>query len=200
MRSFSPSTASYFAARGPIVAHALIWVEARNRSTGAVEAIGFYTGADHSDFVINGETRTYYGAGAALNIDPIRMQTGIAVRTQRVVLSQVAPEVLQAIRGYEPRHAPVEIHRAIYDPETRLLVDTPHRLFKGYIDKVVVTTPAKGQSGQIELTLASAARALTVPLTRKRSDASLRARAPGDAIRKYASITDKVETLWGRKK
>lgn len=199
MRSYSPTTAAYFARRGPILAHVLVWLSAKNRSTGATETIGFWTGDDHADFVIGGQTRTYYGAGAALGVDPIRYQAGLTVRTQRLKLSQVAPEVMLALRGYEPRHAPVEIHRALFDPETHALIDMPHRVFKGFVDKAPIPTPVKGGKATLELTIASAARALTVPLSRKRSDASLRARSAGDAFRQYASMADKVETLWGRK-
>lgn len=198
MRSYSPATAAYFAARGPVLAHVLIWIAARNRSTGAVETIGFWTGADHRDFVIAGATRTYYGAGAALSVDPIRLQTGLQVRTQRVQLSQVAVEAQLAVRGYDPRHGPVEIHRAIFDPLSEALVDEPHLVLRGNIDKVQIKTPAKGEAGSIEIEIATAARRLTKPLTRKRSDASLRVRAGTDAFRQYAALADKVETPWGR--
>lgn len=199
MRTYSATTAAYFARRGPIVARALVWIAAKNRETGAVETIGFWTGADHAEFVIDGAARTYYGAGAALDIDPLRFAAGLQVRNQRLRMSQIAAETQIAIRGYEMRHAPVEIHRALFDPETELLVDTPHRLFKGYVDKVQINTPKKGEKGSIDVTLSSAARALTAPLSRKRSDASLRARAPNDAFRQYASLADKVETYWGTK-
>ncbi len=198
MRSYSPATAAYMAARGPIHAHALIWIEARNRETGAAETIGFWTGDDHASFVIAGQARTYYGAGTTLGVDPIRRGTGLQVRTQRASLSGISPETQLALRGYDARHARVEIHRAIFDPLTLQLVDEPHRLFRGYIDKLKIITPAKGEAGKAEIELASAARALTTPLSRKRSDASLRARAPADAFRQYASQADAVETPWGR--
>lgn len=198
MRSFSPVTAAYFAARGPILAHALMWVTARNRSTGAEETIGFWTGVDHQVFTIGAEARTYYAAGNMLSVDPLKWRTGLQVRTQRVTLSQVAPEVQELIRGYDPRHAKIELHRALFDPLSESLVDTPHLLLRGFIDKVTLTTPAKGGSGDVTVEIASAARALTRPLNRYRSDASLTARAPSDTFRKYASTTDKIEVPWGK--
>lgn len=198
MRSFSPVTAAYFAARGPILAHVLMWVTARNRSTGADETIGFWTGVDHQVFTIDGVARTYYAAGSMLTVDPLKWRAGLQVRTQRVTLSQVAAEVQQLIRGYDPRHAAVEIHRALFDPVTEVLVDTPHLMLRGFIDKVSLTTPAKGGSGDVTVEIASAARALTRPLNRYRSNASLTARAPTDTFRKYASTTDKIEVLWGK--
>lgn len=198
MRTYSPATAAYMAARGPIHAHALIWIEARNRATGAPETIGFWTGDDHAVFVIDGQARSYYGAGTTLGIDPIRRVTGLQVRTQRATLSGISPETQLALRGYDARHAQVEIHRAIFDPLTLQLADQPHRMFRGYIDKLKIVTPPKGETGKAEVELASAARALTTPLSRKRSDASLRQRSPNDAFRQYASQADVVETSWGR--
>lgn len=198
MRIYSPVTSAYMAARSPIHAHALIWIEARNRGTGETETIGFWTGDDHAGFVIGGQARTYYGAGSTLGLDPIRRGTGLQVRTQRANLSGITPETQLALRGYDARHARVEIHRAIFDPDTLLLADDPHQLFRGYIDRLKIHTPAKGEAGKVEVELASAARALTTPLSRKRSDASLRGRAPTDAFRQYASVADAVETSWGR--
>lgn len=199
MRSFSPTTAGYFAQRGSFVGHVLIWLTARNRSTGADETIGFWTGSDHREFTISGDPRTYYAAGAMLQVDPIRRQTGIRTRTQRVTFSQIAPEVLQALRGYDPRHAPVEMHRALFDPETDALIDEPHVILRGFVAKAPITTPAKGEAGSVQVEIATHAQALTRILGRSRSDASMRTRAPDDAFRQYASIADAVDTPWGKK-
>ena len=198
MRSYPPITAAYFASRAAFRAHLLVWVSARNRTSGLTESIGFWTGADHAEFVLEGETRTYYGAGAMLTADPIRSQTGLKVRTWRIVFNQVAPEAQQLIRGYDARHAPVEVHRALFDPEGEQLIDTPHLVRRGFIDKAPITTPPKGETGgQIAIEISTQSRALTRPVSRYRSDASLRGRAPADAFRKYASIADSVDTKWG---
>lgn len=198
MRSYSPSTAAIMVARSPLHAQALVWIEARNRTTGAIETVGLWTGDDHRDFVIGTETRTYFGAGALLNVDPIRRQSGLQARTQKATLSGIPPEVQLALRGYNVRHAPIEVHRAMFDPLTLVLADAPHRVFRGYVDRLRFVTPKKGEAATAELELASAARALATPLSRKRSDASLRAHAPDDAFRQYASQADAVETRWGR--
>lgn len=197
MREFSPNTAAYFAQVTPIRARILIWISARDRSTGAVETIGFWTGEDHQVFSIGGVNRTYYGAGDVLSVDPIRRSTGLQVHSQRVSLSQVSEPVAQAVRGYDPRHAPVEIHRALFDPLSGGLVDEPHVLFRGFVDKLTISTPAKGESGSITMEIASQARALTKALSRYRSNATLIERAPTDTFRKYSARTDKVEVPWG---
>lgn len=197
MREFSPNTAAYFANIAQTNAEVLIWISARDRTTGAVQTIGFWTGADHQQFVIGGQNRTYYGVGSVLAVDPIRRSTGLQVRTQRVSFSQVSEPVAQAVRGYDTRHAPVEIHRALFDPETSGLVDEPHELFGGFVDKLTISTPAKGESGSISMEIASRSRALTKALSRYRSAATLTERAPTDTFRKYSARTDKVEVPWG---
>lgn len=198
MRSFSPATAAHFASREAFIGHLLLWVSARNRSSGGVEQIGFWTGVDHQQFTIDGQDRTYYAAGAFLKADPLRDQTGIKVRSYRVTLSQVSNEVQQLIRGYDPRHAPIELHRALFHPLTENLIDEPHVLRRGYIDKVTLTTPQKGGAGSVAIEIVTEARSLTIPLSRFRSDATLRARAPEDAFRQYSSLTETAEVLWGR--
>lgn len=197
MRTYSPATAALFASRASFVGHLLIWFRARNRETDAVETIGFWTGADHADFVIGAETRTYYGAGAMIGMDPIQRETGLKVRTQRVTFSQVSAELLQLVRGYDPRHAPVEVRRAMFDPDTDTLVDTPHIILKGYIDQLKLPTPAKGEKASVPIEIATAGRALTKPLARFRSNATLLARTPGDRFRRYATLADAAEVKWG---
>lgn len=197
MRSFSTATATYFASRDAFVGHLLVWFSARNRTTGAVETIGFWTGDDHQDFVIGSETRTYYGAGAMLSVDPIQRETGLKVRSQRLGFSQVSAEVLQLVRGYDPRHAPVELRRALFDPDTGALVDTPHVILKGYVDKLKLPTPAKGESANVQIEVATSARALTKPLSRFRSQATLTARSGTDKLRQYATLAE-ASTEWGR--
>lgn len=103
-----------------------------------------------------------------------------------------------AIRGYDPRHAPVEVHRALFDPETEQLIDEPHMILRGYLDKLSLPTPAKNERASVNFEVATAGRALTKPVSRYRSNASLRARASEDGFRKYASLADTVVVKWGR--
>lgn len=198
MRYYTPTTTAYFAARADFVGHNLYWFTAINRANGAVETIGFWSGADHATFTIDGQARIYYGAGNFVSMDPMRRQTGVKARSQRVQFAQVSPEFLTLIRTYDPRHAAVEIHRALFDPLSEQLADEPHLIQRGFVDKAAFPTPAKGGSASVSIEIATHARALTKKVSRYRSDASLRARSPSDAFRQYASITEAVETVWGR--
>lgn len=195
MRSFDPATAAAIAAPS-IVARALIWIRARDRVSGAEQALGLWTGDDSAQFTINGQSRSYAGAGALLSIDPIISQSGLLVRMSRITLSPLAPEVAQAIRGYDPRLAPVEIHRALFSPDTFNLVAEPHRVFSGWIDELVINTPEVGGEATVEVTLASSARALTRGLPIKKSDETQKRRS-GDRFRRWADISAAVDVYWG---
>lgn len=199
MRSFDSATAAQFAARAGLVARLLVWIVARDRATGEPVSLGFWSGNDAVQFAINGAARDYYGAGALMQVDDFTFSAGLDVRMQRLVLSPLAPEVAQVIRGYEPRLARIEVHRALFDPATMSLVAEPHRLFRGWIDEVDIATPAIGGQAAVTITMASTARAMTRTLSLKKSDESQKLRG-GDRFRRYADISGSVDVWWGEKR
>ena len=199
MREYAPAVTSFLSELRGVKVRALVWIQARNRSTGAVEETGFWNGADAQDFVISGVTRTYYGAGALMNVPPIKSGVGLNVQMHDLTLSGVPPEVLQLIHGYDARLAPVEVHRAVFDPETDQLLAEPHRLLKGTIEEMNVPRPVPGESGEVTITVATAARRLTPILTINKSDAAQRSINPNDRGREYSAISGAVGVFWGVK-
>lgn len=195
MRSFDAPTLSAFQTRTQIMARVLVWITARNRSTGLPEQLGLWNGGYDRSFTINSVARTYVGAGALMQMPPLVYQVGLAVRMQRLTLSPIDPTVGNLIRTYDARLAPIEIHRALFDPVTTALISEPHRLFKGMIDELEVTADAKGET-RCEVTVASSARYLTRTLTLKRSDASQQLRS-GDRFLRYADVSGEVDVYWG---
>lgn len=196
MREYDATTAAWLASGQHVIARSLVWISARNRDTLATETIGFWTGDDHREFTINGSLRTYFGAGAALDVPAFVYQTGLDVRMHTISLAGVAPEVEQAIRGYEPRLAPVEVHRALFSPDTMNLVAEPHRVFRGTIDEISYPTPEIGGDAVVSVSVASASRTLTRTLTLMKSDNAQRLRG-GDRFRRYADVSGAVEVKWG---
>jgi hypothetical protein len=194
-RSYTTTTGDYLSARVSMSARTLLWISPKNRSTGATETIGLWTGYDDLTFTIDGVDRLYYGAGPLISVDAITMTTGLQVQMQKVRLSMISDAVQQAIRTYDTRLAPVEIHRALFTDDT--LIDAPVRVFKGWCDSINITREAEGGSFYGDMTLASAARALTRSLATTKSDADLRRRSSTDAFRKYASIAAAVPYYWG---
>ena len=196
MRSYSGTELSYLQSRNGFSARTLFWVQARNRGTGLVETMGLWSGEENRAFTIGGVVRDYYGAGALLGLDGIVMQTGIGVRLQRISLAAVSAEVAQLLRGYDASLAPCEIHRALYDPLTGSLIAEPLRIWKGFVDQAPIPTAEIGGESVVDMSLASAARALTRTLTLTKSDAVQRLRG-GDRMRQYQDVSGKVPVAWG---
>ena len=193
------NSAAYLAGETAIVSHVLIWILARNRSTGAQEAIGFWTGDDHQTFVVEGQSRTYFGAGDVLEVPPLTSESGLQVRMHSFGLASLAPEVAMALRGYEPRLAVVEVHRVLFYGSTGAQVADPHRVLAGWIDEAQITTPAIGGQGSATITVASSARALTRTLPICKSDAQQRLRT-GDRFRRHVDVSGSVDVVWGARR
>ncbi len=197
MRSLTAPELAYIEADDGRVAHALIWIVARNRTTGLPETMGLWTGEDHATFMIDGQPRLYFGAGTVLQVDDLTYSVGLSVQMQTARLSAITPEVALLLRGYDARLAPVEIHRALFFAASGALVAPPMRLFKGRIEEQPISTPVKGGTAAVQIKMASSVREMTRTLTLMKSDPALRARSPGDGFRKYNTVSGQVDTPWG---
>ena len=207
MRAIDPAAAAHLQARRPIIIRNLIWIIARHRATNANETLGLWDGDDHQVIEIDGQMRTYYGAGGLLQIDPIGHAAGTDVRRVRVSLAPMAPEVQMAIRGYDPRTAPVEIHRLIVDPVTMAQIGQPWRQLKGRISEIEMVNPGddgeEGSNAECRLTIATNAIEGTRGLALKKSDESQKLRKLTDGRQdrffRYTDISGKVPVIWGEK-
>lgn len=197
MRTFTPAMTPYLAAPGSFRAEVLLWLEAKNRTSGLTETIGFWTGAYHREFTIGGATRLYYGAGNILNPPSITFNAGFQVETVDVEMSSLTAEVIQAVRLYDPRQRLAEMHRAFFDASTENLIEEPHRVLKGRVNKAPIVTPAVNQTASLRLSLVTNSRSLTRRNTKRRSDDTYQLRTAGDRINKYAAVSGKVEVVWG---
>ena len=206
MRILDPTSTEYLSACTGVASRHMIHVVARNRATGAQEALGLWQGDDHLTIAINGVNRTYYGAGGLIGVEPIRAGIGLEVRMLQALLSPLTPEVALMLRGYDARLAPAELHRGLLSLETGQLIAEPIRVFRGWVDEVKIRTGAVSgtgegsDTGEATVTLASAARGLTRALTLTRSDAEMRRRNSGDRFRDYTDIAGEVGVWWGEKR
>lgn len=185
--------------RGALALEVLIWIRAKNRTTGAPEVLGLWTGLEPRAFSINGVSRTYEGAGAVLDVPDLISQVGLGVQMQSASLALVTEEVQELIRGYDARQAPVEIHLARFDPVTNQLLDVT-RAFKGWLDEAAVREGVKNGSASLTARLASSARALTRLVPLRRSDTAHQTAQPGDAFFRYADVSGAVSVWWGMKR
>lgn len=193
MKELDPAVQAHLAARKGTQAVRFVWVEAKNRSTGAVETMGLSQLDDTTtETVINGRTllptsRVYQGVGANLRVPPIPLTTDFTVRTIRVGLSQISAAAQQLVRGYETRRAPIEIHLGYCDPETGLLLAPPRPIFVGWVNGNPITTPAANSEGGIDVECVSYVRKLTFTNPAKRSDEQQKLRQ-NDRFRRYTDV------------
>lgn len=187
---------TYHQQRAGVIAHWLVWVQAGDPLTESATARGFWTGDDDVTITIDGVARQYAGAGALQGVQPIVEETGLAVRMLRVELTDV-DDVRALLRGLIVKAQPVEIHRAVFDLETRALVVAPELRFAGTVDETPMETGAVGGSSRFGIVIASLTRGLTRLVPLFKSDAALQSRAPGDEFRKYAATTTKWVVPWG---
>jgi hypothetical protein len=197
MPTIAPAVQQQLEERRGTDAHVLLWIEAKNRDTGAPETIGFWTGDDHQEFLINGEIRTYFGAGDVIDTPPIIASKGFQVRNYRVSLPPLVDEVKTLIRQFEPRLAQVEIHSCPLDIDSGNALAAPLRMFKGILNEAPEELGPKGGPSRTELVLVTSARTLTLALPLKRSNAELQRRSPSDLGREYSDIAGEWVVPWG---
>lgn len=197
MIEYDTATLNALIGDGTLVARRLVWISARERGTGDMASVGFWDGVDHATFTIGGVARTYLGAGAILDMQDLVYRTGLMIQPQELRVSPLHPAILLAIREYDARRAPIEIHRALFNAETRALIAPPHRIFKGFIEDAPIPSPPDGgDMGAISMSLVPATFALTSTLPMYKSDATQRRRG-GDRARRYIDLTGQVTCLWG---
>lgn len=178
---------------GVVVPRWLVWISARNFSTGVVETAGFCNHDDDLVVRIGGVDRTYTGAGGMISLDPLEFESGTTVQIRRAAFSMVAPEVEAAVFQYDTRLAPVEIHLALLDPETQEVVGTSKGL-SGWVEESEV---AEGEQPTLSLGFAASSRAGTKTLAAKKSPESQRKRNPIDKGRDYSDLAAEVKVQWG---
>lgn len=188
---------AYLEARRGTVARFLVWINARRRNDNVIESIGLWTGDDDQAFVIDGQSRSYLGGQHILSVPPIVGNIGLDVRMLEIALA-TTPAVEQAVRGYDPGLQRIEVHRALFNLDTRNLVAPPARVFLGTVDETPIESAEVGGTGSIRLVCASLARNLTRTVPLKRSNAALRARAPSDGFRKYVVDANTWRVPWGQ--
>ncbi|MHB1086463.1 MAG: hypothetical protein ACYCZ0_01820 [Minisyncoccota bacterium] len=151
--------------------------------------------------VLDGETgsadsRDFVGDGAILSISDVPNVNDLSIRRIQVVLSQLHETVENMVRGHDIRLARAEYHRALFNPLTRNLVDTPVCHYIGQVAISPITTPAAGEEGGIAIDVISDTQELTRINPAKRSDETQKRRS-GDRKMKYASITNSIKLAWG---
>lgn len=185
-------------------ARTFLYIVAKTRDTGVPAPVGFWNDVGSvSAPVIDGitgatVTRDFFGSGRLIGIDDIPLTSDISVREISGSLSQIDQTTQNAVRLYEAKLAPVQIYRGIFDPSTNNLIDAAVCRFVGFIDRIEIVTPKKGEFGSINVTMVSQSREMTRANTDVRSDESQQARSPGDRFYKDVGVVADWEMFWGR--
>lgn len=204
---FSAATITAIQSRQALVVANFIQIAARNRTTGGIEFLRLWSGWDTADVqVLDPDTllpvtRTYYAGGGVVEWPQIPLTSDLSIRNIRVTLSQINNQVLDAVQGYDAKHAPVQIHRAYLDPETHLPVAPAVPRFIGFVNGAPKRVPAVGGEGGIELSIVSETRSLTRVNPLKRSDEFQQQRG-GDRFRRYVDVAGGwlANVHWGEAK
>ncbi len=198
------TTALSTATADGIVVRRAIWIEARNRDTGAAEELGCWDGDEDVNLTVirgrDGATvaRPYYG-GAPLKIGDIVLSSGLTVETLSIDLSQLADVVRLAVRTHDVARAPIEIHEILLSPETGrpLAPDLP--IYQGIIDGAPITTPRIGGQGKVALRCVSEMMALLDRGNPEKSSYEAKLLRDGDEWNLYAGSLESWDIPWGQK-
>lgn len=201
MRSLGAPTIAALAARR-LVMRDLIWVQAKDGSNTPVVAAFWNDRGALTTNVVSGQSggtvsRTYTGSGSVIKVGDIPLTSDLTIRTVEVTLSNVDTTVDTLIRGYNLRLALVDIHRCLFDPVTRVVVEAPSPRLAGFIDGVSVVTPKSGDKGAIVFKVISNTQELTRNSSEKRSNYAQRRRLAGDDFFQYAGIMPNRILTWG---
>lgn len=202
MRVISGSNQTALAARA-LVARDFIWFTVRDRSSGALASVGFWSDIETvSGVSVLGQdgstvTRTYIGAGSLIAVDDIPAVSTIQVQDIRIRMSQLNESVENAIRGYDIRQGGVQIHRGLFDPVTRQLVSPAFIRFVGFVNTVEIKTPSENEDGYVELVCVSHTQELMRANPATRSHADQQKRANGDDFFVDAAVVGNWKKTWG---
>lgn len=202
MRDIDSDTQAALAARA-LVARDFIQITGKKFSDGSTATAYFWSdlGTVTAEVIdaITGDAAShdYIGTATLLKIDDIPLTSDVTVRTINASLSQINQAVIDAVRGYDLKQAPVQIHRGMFDPQTRQLVAPPLPRFVGFVDQCVINTPQEGSDGSIVLTLTSHTQELTRFNTAKCSDADQKRRSDSDNFYQDIAVVGNWQAFWG---
>ena len=189
--------------RSALLETVMVWLEGRDRETGAVHGIGLWQGEQTEQIRVTDmftgatEVRAFFSLGI-ISVGSIRYEAGLDIRPVSLTLSRLSEPVQAAFRLYEARGAKAQIWRRSFDPESRLPLGDPEPRFKGFVNQAPMERPEAGGEATIEVQLVSTARMLTFTSERKKSDEAQRLRGD-DRLRRYKGMSRAWDVPWGNK-
>lgn len=186
-----------------LIARDFLWIIARERNSGLPVSVGFWSDIeDASVFVVDPDTlqpviRPYKAAGGLISIDAIPAVSVIEVQDIAIKMSQLDELVEQAVRLYDIKQARVEIHRGLFDPDTRNLISPAVVRFVGFVNQVQISTPQENSDGGVTLTCVSHTQELTRANPATRSHEDQKTRDSSDIFFIDAATVSEWDIQWG---
>ena len=93
MRAVDSAAQALRGERAGLAERIMVWIAARNRLSGDIEALGLWTGEDSETITVTDlwtgapATRVFHGAGSLLGISAVQHEAGLSVRPVRLTLS-----------------------------------------------------------------------------------------------------------------
>ncbi len=190
--------------KGELIYRDFIWLVARTRETGDPVEFGVWSDVgtfecDMIDPYTGGTvTRSFFPAGQSIEIPDIPLAQGLAVQPIEIRLNQVNEAINDFIRTYDCKQANIQIHRGMFDPDSRELVAPAVPRFNGFVDLLPVTTPAENSDGDVTVQAVPNSQELTRANSDTRSDASQRLREGTDNILQDVAVVADWQDFWGR--
>jgi hypothetical protein len=203
-RSISAANQAALESRA-LVARDFLWLEVRNRDTGATVTDGMWSDYGTVDAAVMdpdtglSDTRTFTGTGGLIKISDIPLVNNLTVQNVTISLNQILDRVNDLLRGYDPKQGRVEIYRGLFDPATRKMVAAAECRFVGFIDEIEINTPKEGDEGGVTITCVSHTQELARSNPDTRSDASQRLRSSTDNFFQDAAVVGDWDFFWGKK-
>lgn len=199
----SPATlAALQAARTKgLVIREFVWFKGKNRDTGVTETVGICSeGVAVTIDVIRPndgavESRVYQPGAGLMKIPPIPSSMKFEERRLRLTFSRLSPAIISAVKVYEAKGKPVQIHRAYYDPETMRAVDAAHCRFDGFVRTVRIKKARAGDDGMVIVEIVG--HSASLKSNPARLSAGFFKRRDGDRGGDHIMATPKI--VWGQK-
>lgn len=203
----TPEIMQAIQSREGIVRDNLIEIIAKDRTTGNAVPLRLWSGWDTTDLpVLDPDTRlvsikTYYAGAGVVTWPAIPLTSDTTIRRISMGLSQINQQVLDAIQGFDSKHAPVQIHRLYRNRNTLEPIGPAIPRFIGFLNESIKRIPSIGGEGSLEIGLVSESRNLTKLNPIRRSDEQQQRRG-GDRFRRYADVAGSwlANVHWGEVK
>lgn len=173
-----------------------IWFSAKNREDGQIEESGLWSGEGPITVTVNGQSRTYSGAGGLIGIQGLTSAAGTNIQSQTISLTALDSNVFTLLRVYEPKNAKADIAMGLFNPETETLIGIVP-VFDGFVDTMNINSSETDAS--VSVSLVSSLRNASRPLYAKQSHEAQLQRDPTDMGREYSSISGQTKIWWGIK-